>query len=282
MAISGDVHVPAIYELKGPTSVEQALRFAGGLSSTASLSRASLERLDAQKKRTVLDISLEGVGLATPLQQADILRVLPISPEFQNVVTLRGNVAETGPFSVSGTKLSDIIPDSQSLITQTTGSAETSWVFRDRSSSRNTPLIPTTTRVMSMAFRPALHNTMSTGFRSITTPTDRVNPLATRPNQPTAPGVMFPIATIRARIKIPGKTAIRTAFPTPAILRSNISMASPLDPILRGSTPRTGSPAPRPAAARWPMRRRRRREAAAAGANGRSPCARDRLVLCGD
>ncbi len=119
VAISGDVHVPAIYELKGPTSVEQALRFAGGLSSTASLSRASLERLDAQKKRTVLDISLEGVGLATPLQQADILRVLPISPEFQNVVTLRGNVAETGRFSWHpGMKLSDIIPDSQSLITR--------------------------------------------------------------------------------------------------------------------------------------------------------------------
>ena len=119
VAISGDVHVPAIYELKGNTSVDQALRFAGGLSATASLERASIERLDAQKDRTVLDISLEGAGLATPLQQADILRVLPISPQFQNVVTLRGNVAQTGRFSWHpGMKLSDIIPDSQALITR--------------------------------------------------------------------------------------------------------------------------------------------------------------------
>jgi protein involved in polysaccharide export with SLBB domain len=119
VAIGGDVHVPAIYELKGNTSVDQALHFAGGLSATASLERASIERLDAQKDRTVLDISLEGGGLATPLQQADILRVLPISPQFQNVVILRGNVAQTGRFSWHpGMKLSDIIPDSQALVTR--------------------------------------------------------------------------------------------------------------------------------------------------------------------
>jgi protein involved in polysaccharide export with SLBB domain len=121
VAIAGDVHVPAIYEVKGETTVDQALRFAGGLSSTASLERASLERVDAHKERTVLDISLEktAAGLATPLQPADILRVLPISPEFQNTVTLRGNVAEPGRFSWHpGMKLSDIIPDSQSLITR--------------------------------------------------------------------------------------------------------------------------------------------------------------------
>jgi protein involved in polysaccharide export with SLBB domain len=119
VAIAGDVHVPAIYELKDATTVDQALRFAGGLSSTASLLRASLERLDEQKTRTVVDITLQGAGLATPLQQADLLRVLPISPQFQNTVTLRGNVAETGRFAWHpGMRLSDIIPDSKSLITR--------------------------------------------------------------------------------------------------------------------------------------------------------------------
>ena len=117
VGIAGEVHVPAIYELKGPTSVEQALKFAGGLASTASLLRASLERLDAHTNRTVLDVALQGAGLATPLQPADILRVLPISPQFQNTVTLRGNVAEPGRFSWHpGMTISDIIPDSQSLI----------------------------------------------------------------------------------------------------------------------------------------------------------------------
>ena len=120
VAIAGDVHIPAIYELKGETTVEQGLRFAGGLSSTASLTRASIERVDAEKKRTVVDISLQApAGLSTTLQQGDLLRVLPISPQFQNTVTLRGNVAETGRFSWHpGMKLSDIIPDSTALITR--------------------------------------------------------------------------------------------------------------------------------------------------------------------
>jgi protein involved in polysaccharide export with SLBB domain len=120
VAIAGDVHVPAIYELNGETTVEQALRFAGGLSSTASLTRASIERVDAEKNRTVVDVSLQApAGLGTPLQQGDLLRVLPISPEFQKTVTLRGNVAESGRFSWHpGMKLSDIIPDSKALITR--------------------------------------------------------------------------------------------------------------------------------------------------------------------
>jgi protein involved in polysaccharide export with SLBB domain len=119
VAIAGDVRIPAIYELKGDTTVDQALRFAGGLSATASLERASLERLNDHKDRTVLDVSLEGAGLNTPLKAFDVLRVRPISPRFQNVITLRGNVAEPGRFSWhAGMKLSDIIPDSQSLITR--------------------------------------------------------------------------------------------------------------------------------------------------------------------
>ncbi len=119
VAIAGSVRYPAIYELKDATSVSQVLAFAGGLSSTASTLRASLERVAARKDRTIVDIALVGAGLETQLREGDILRVLPISPQFQNTVTLRGNVAEQGRFSWHpGMRLSEIIPDSQSLITR--------------------------------------------------------------------------------------------------------------------------------------------------------------------
>ena len=119
VAVAGSVRYPAIYELKDATSVNQVLAFAGGLSSTASTLRASLERIAARKDRTVVDIALEGAGLETALREGDILRILPISPQFQNTVTLRGNVAEPGRFSWHpGMRLSEIIPDSQSLITR--------------------------------------------------------------------------------------------------------------------------------------------------------------------
>jgi protein involved in polysaccharide export with SLBB domain len=119
VAVSGSVRVPAIYEFKAQTTVEQALQFAGGLSSTASLLHASLERKDQTNSRTVLDLKLEGSGLATLLRPADVLHVMPFSPQFQNTVTLRGNVAETGRFAWRpGMKLSDIIPDSKALVTR--------------------------------------------------------------------------------------------------------------------------------------------------------------------
>ncbi len=119
VGIAGSVRVPAIYELKGATSVDQGLQFAGGLTSTASLFRASLERMDENNTRTVLNVPLQGSGLATPLRQGDVLRVLPFSPQFQNTVTLRGNVAEPGRFAWRpGMKLSEIIPDNRSLVTR--------------------------------------------------------------------------------------------------------------------------------------------------------------------
>ena len=105
--------------MKGQTSVEQALQFAGGLSATASLLHASLERMDQDNSRKVLDLKLEGPDLAAPLHPADVLRVVPFSPQFQNTVTLRGNVAESGRFAWHpGMKLSEIIPDSQALVTR--------------------------------------------------------------------------------------------------------------------------------------------------------------------
>ena len=45
--------------------------------------------------------------------------MLPFSPQFQDTVTLRGNVAEPGRFAWHpGMKLSEIIPNSQSLVTR--------------------------------------------------------------------------------------------------------------------------------------------------------------------
>jgi protein involved in polysaccharide export with SLBB domain len=118
VAVAGSVRDPAIYELKNATTVSQVLEYAGGLSTTASM-RASLERIADRKDRTTVDLVLEGAGLETSLKEGDILRILPISPEFQNTVTLRGNVAEPGRFSWHpGMKLSEVIPDSQSLVTR--------------------------------------------------------------------------------------------------------------------------------------------------------------------
>jgi protein involved in polysaccharide export with SLBB domain len=122
VAVYGSVHLPAIYELKDQketTTVGDVLMDAGGLSSTASLTRASLERIDADQHQRVLDVALGAEGRGMPMRDGDILRVLPISPSFDKTVTVRGNVADPGRFGWHpGMKLSELLPNSESLVTR--------------------------------------------------------------------------------------------------------------------------------------------------------------------
>ncbi len=122
VAVYGSVRSPAIYELKDrkeTSTLGDVLMDAGGLTSTASLSRASLERIDGEQHQRALDVALDAAGKNTPLQDGDIVRVLPISPSFDQTVTLRGNVADPGRFAWHpGMKLSELLPNSESLVTR--------------------------------------------------------------------------------------------------------------------------------------------------------------------
>jgi protein involved in polysaccharide export with SLBB domain len=122
VAVYGSVRVPAIYELideKQPTTLGDVLTDAGGLTSMASLTRASLERIDAEQHQRAIDVVLDAGGKSTPLQDGDVVRVLPISPSFDKTVTLRGNVADPGRFAWHpGMKLSELLPNSEALVTR--------------------------------------------------------------------------------------------------------------------------------------------------------------------
>ena len=122
VALLGSVRKPAIYELleTGPeNTMGQLIGFAGGMSSLASDSRVSIERTKDRQSREAMEVALDAAGLATRLQDGDIVRVLPIVPRFQQTVTLRGNLANPGRFAWHpGMKLSDLIPDRESLITR--------------------------------------------------------------------------------------------------------------------------------------------------------------------
>ncbi len=122
VAVYGSVHSPAIYELKDrkeSSTLGEVMTDAGGLTSTASLSRASLERIDDQQHHRALDVALDAAGRNTPLQDGDIVRVLPIAPSFDQTVTVRGNVADPGRFGWHpGMKLSELLPNSEALVTR--------------------------------------------------------------------------------------------------------------------------------------------------------------------
>jgi polysaccharide export outer membrane protein len=119
VAIVGSVKSPAIYELKSEHTVGELIHLACGLTAMAGTQQATLERVANHASLETLTLSLEGASLETPIQDGDILRILPVLPRFANTVTLRGNVANPGRFGWHpGMRLRDIIPDKASLVTR--------------------------------------------------------------------------------------------------------------------------------------------------------------------
>jgi protein involved in polysaccharide export with SLBB domain len=119
VAISGDINVPGIYELKGETTVGAALSGAGGMTSLADAERVVLERIENHSSRQVEEFALDTSGQGHLLRDGDLLRVFPLSPKFENAVTLRGNVAQRGLYAwKEGMRISDLIPSRGFLITR--------------------------------------------------------------------------------------------------------------------------------------------------------------------
>jgi len=116
-AVHGSVNEPAIYELKGRTTLNDLLQLSGGLATTAEARRVTVERIEQRKARKVDEFPLDSGGLARELKDGDMVRVYALSPKFDNAVTLRGAVATPGRYPWrEGMRIRDIIPDRDVLI----------------------------------------------------------------------------------------------------------------------------------------------------------------------
>ncbi|NYF78210.1 SLBB domain-containing protein [Granulicella arctica] len=119
VALAGSIDTPGLYELKSESTVKDAIALAGGLSTLAQNKDVRIERIAHHDSRTVLDVKLDGVGMATPLSDGDILEISPIIDGFKDAVTLRGNVAEPRRFAwFPGMRIKDLIPDKDALLTR--------------------------------------------------------------------------------------------------------------------------------------------------------------------
>ncbi len=119
VAMGGQVNNPAIYELKGETSLGEALQLAGGLATTAAAGQVYVEQIKERQERSIEEVKLDAAGLARPLKDGDVLNFASISPRFVDAVTLRGNVASPGRYPWhAGMRVTDLIPNREFLITR--------------------------------------------------------------------------------------------------------------------------------------------------------------------
>ncbi|HTW60804.1 MAG TPA: SLBB domain-containing protein [Terracidiphilus sp.] len=118
-ALTGSVQNAAIYELRPGETLANLIADAGGLSAVAAETRISVERIDAHRDRHAMEVAYDQQGLALPLADGDLIRVLSITPSYLKTVTLRGNTANPGRFAWRpGMRISDLIPDKESLLTR--------------------------------------------------------------------------------------------------------------------------------------------------------------------
>ena len=111
VSVVGEIVRPAIYELKGPTTVADFLSLAGGLTPRADPRVATLERTEGAA-RVALNLDLSTAeGRATLLNSGDLLRVRPISPSLRNAVELKGHVYRPTAFAWhEGMRLLEALP----------------------------------------------------------------------------------------------------------------------------------------------------------------------------
>jgi len=119
VAVFGSVNEPGIYELKEGSSVDSVLHAAGGLTALAEVDKVLLERVEGHRTRRVDEFALDTAGLQRRTADGDLLRILPLSPQFENSVSLRGNVAQPGRYPWhDGMRIADLIPNREALISR--------------------------------------------------------------------------------------------------------------------------------------------------------------------
>jgi polysaccharide biosynthesis/export protein len=131
VTVSGMVRRPAIYELRGESSLSDVLDLAGGILPAAALRHVEVQRLEAHEKRTMLTLDLSPDGtpdrvtkeLATfKIQDGDQIHIFPIAPYNEQAIYLQGHVLRPGRYSYhDGMNLTDLVASYSDLLPEPAG-----------------------------------------------------------------------------------------------------------------------------------------------------------------
>ena len=116
VASAGSIKRPAIYLMSEDMTVGDLIRLSGDFSISIKEPLMRLERFK-DGRRYIEHVKADKDGLALPLRDSDLLVVLPASPRFEEIITLRGNVAQPlrQPWR-EGMKISDFLNNEDALI----------------------------------------------------------------------------------------------------------------------------------------------------------------------
>jgi protein involved in polysaccharide export with SLBB domain len=126
VAIFGMVKRPAIYELKGSSTLKEVLDDAGGATVAAALDHITIERIDPNKQRETVTLESKPTDTAQSIQaqiatfdvkDGDRIHVAPILPYSERAIYVEGHVVRPGKFPFrDGMQLSDVLRSYQDLL----------------------------------------------------------------------------------------------------------------------------------------------------------------------
>jgi protein involved in polysaccharide export with SLBB domain len=122
VAIAGDVKRPAIYELRSsPADLPDTLKLAGGISPFGYSRRIQVERVENHENRIVLDTDLKEVrSQRFPVEDGDLIKVFPVLPQQDDIVTVKGNVFRPGKYEWHhGMRVADLIREAEGVAPRT-------------------------------------------------------------------------------------------------------------------------------------------------------------------
>src|ERR1700678_3536080 len=108
----GDVKRPAIYELGGSGEPRNSvIKLGGGISAFGYSQRVQVERVDAHEKRIALDVDLNDIrSQRFDIRDGDLIKIYPVLPTQQDIVTVRGSVNRPGKFEWhQGMRVADLV-----------------------------------------------------------------------------------------------------------------------------------------------------------------------------
>lgn len=116
--VDGEVKRPAIYELKGRSSLANLIELAGGLTPEADGSRVSVVRYGDDRRRVAVSVSLDdSAARSAPVGNGDLVRIARLRPTIDSGITLEGHVFRPGVTAWrEGLRISDVIPSIDELM----------------------------------------------------------------------------------------------------------------------------------------------------------------------
>ncbi len=111
VGIDGEVRRPAIYELRGESTVAELIQLAGGLTAEADRTTVTLTRIaENNQHRVVLSVDVAAFTRAQTLRNGDLVQVAHLRPTLDSGILVQGHVYSPQAFAWrEGIRLTDVV-----------------------------------------------------------------------------------------------------------------------------------------------------------------------------